>query len=92
MNGLCATSVRDIENFLNVEIRLASRRWTDRVSFVGHAYMQSCTINIRKYGNCRDPELAARTNHAHCNLPPVRYEDLLEHAEILILSRQAEAP
>jgi hypothetical protein len=46
MDGLGAGALRDIQNFLNVEIRLRRRRSADGICFIGLANVERRTVHV----------------------------------------------
>ena len=78
MNGIGATSPRDVKDSLNVQVGLGRCRRTDVISLVGLHHMQSSAIDIGENGNGMNTHFTARTNHAHGDLATIRDEDLFE--------------
>ncbi len=79
MDRVRARAGGDIQNFVDIEIRLGGRRGTDRISLIGLANVQSGAIDIGVDCHRGNSHLVAGADHAHGNLAPVRDENLLEH-------------
>jgi hypothetical protein len=79
MDGVRSRLRGDVENLLNVEIRLGCRRRADGISLIGFTHVQRGTIHVRVDGNRGNPHLVAGANDAYGNLAAVRDENLLEH-------------
>ena len=79
MDGVCAGACGNVENLLNVEIRLGGGWRADGVSLIGLADVQRGAVHVRVDGNRGDSHLVAGADDAHGNLAAVRDENFLEH-------------
>ncbi len=79
MDGVGATAFRDLQNLVDVEVRLSRGCSTDGERFIRHQNMQRGAIHIRIDRHRGNSQLAAGTDDPHRDLPPISDKNLLEH-------------
>ena len=79
MHGIGAGDLAGGDEGGNVEVAFARRRRPDAHTFIREPHVHGVGIGRRMDGDGRDPELAAGTLHAQCNLSPVGNQNLVEH-------------
>ncbi len=80
MNRVRAAAFRDLQNLVDVEIRLSRSCGANGVGLVRHQNMQSGAIDIGKDSSRENSQLAAGANHPHRDLSPIGDKNLLEHS------------
>src|SRR6476646_4475846 len=80
MDCVGACTLRNPDDFLDIEIRLGGRCRAKMVSLIGLAHMKSSPVYVGVHGYRLEPHLPARSNHAHRDFSPIGDENLLEHA------------
>ena len=80
MDGVRPDRAGRIENPVHVEVALGRRRRTDTDSFIRHANMKRCAVDIGIHGNRRDLHFPASADDPDSDLPTVGDENLAEHA------------
>src|SRR5215210_5646096 len=80
-----ALLLRDLDQFLHVQVALAGARGTDVDGLVGEADVQSVFVGVRVDGDRGDAQLAAGADDAHGDLTTVRHENLLQPRHLALL-------
>src|SRR5664279_384650 len=79
MDCFRSTAACDVEDLVEVEIRLAGCRRTNVVRVVGLAHMQRFAVHVGEHGNRLDAHLATGADDVHRDFAAVGYENSLEH-------------
>ena len=79
MDGVGAAVFRDLQNLVDVEVRLSRGGSTDGEGLVRHQNVQRGAIHIRIDRHRGNSQLAAGTDDPHRDLPPISDKNLLEH-------------
>ena len=79
MDGLRLAAAGDVENLVDVKIRLARRGRTDGVGVVGLADVQRLAIDVGENDHRLDAHLAAGPNDAHGNFAAIGDQYSFEH-------------
>ena len=79
MDRLGAAAPRHVEDLVDVEVRLARRRWTDVVGVVGLAHVQRLAVHVGEDGDRLDAHLAAGANDADGDFAAVGDQNSFEH-------------
>src|ERR1700730_17199314 len=78
MDGFSSTIVGNLDDAVELQIRLRRWRAADVVCFIRVADMDRVTVRVRVHGRGRDAELAASTHDADGYLSAIGDEDFLE--------------
>ncbi len=75
MDGLAARRLRRRDHARDAQVALVRRRRPDADGSVGHAHVHRVLVDGRVHGDCLDPELVQRPDHADRDLAAVRDEN-----------------